>query len=76
MPRAGVTEKFTWIGTALGLGVAIGAGVSCKLVDVSGANSAFSVGAVAAAAAAVTVGVFRSTLRVPAEHVGSPLLTR
>jgi MFS family permease len=76
VPRAAVTEAFTWIGTALGLGVALGAGVSGKLVDVSGANSAFSVAAVAAAAAAVTVGVFRSTLRVPAEHVGSPLLTR
>jgi len=76
VPRAAVTEAFTWIGTALGLGVALGAGVSGKLVDVSGANSAFSVGAVAAAAAAVTVGVFRSTLRVPAEHVGSPLLIR
>ncbi len=76
VPRAAVTEAFTWIGTALGLGVALGAGVSGKLVDVSGANTAFSVGAVAAAAAAVTVAVFRSTLRVPAEHVGSPLLTR
>jgi MFS family permease len=76
VPRAAVTEAFTWIGTALGLGVALGAGVSGKLVDMSGANSAFSVAAVAAAAAAVTVGVFRSTLRVPAEHVGSPLLTR
>ena len=76
VPRAAVTEAFTWIGTALGLGVALGAGASGKLVDVSGANTAFSVGAVAAAAAAVTVAVFRSTLRVPAEHVGSPLLTR
>jgi MFS family permease len=76
VPRAAVTEAFTWIGTALGLGVALGAGVSGKLVDVSGANSAFSVAVVASAAAAVTVGAFRSTLRVPAEHVGSPLLTR
>jgi predicted MFS family arabinose efflux permease len=76
VPRAAVTEAFTWIGTALGLGVALGAGVSGKLVDVSGANSASSVAAVAAGAAALVVGAFRGTLRVPAEHVGSPLLTR
>jgi MFS family permease len=76
VPRAAVTEAFTWIGTALGLGVAVGAGLAGKLVDVSGANSAFAVATVAAGVAAVTVGTFRSTLRVPAEHVGSPLLTR
>jgi predicted MFS family arabinose efflux permease len=76
VPRAAVTEAFTWIGTALGLGVALGAGVAGKLVDVSGANSAFSVATVAAGVAAVIVGAFRSTLRVPAEHVGSPQLTR
>jgi hypothetical protein len=56
--------------------VALGAGLAGKLVDVSGANTAFSVAAVAAAVAAVTVGGFRGALRVPAEHVGSPLLTR
>jgi MFS family permease len=76
VPRAAVTEAFTWIGTALGLGVALGAGVSGKLVDVFGANIAFAPAVGAAAAAALTVGAFRSTLRVPAEHVGSPLLTR
>jgi MFS family permease len=76
VPRSAVTEAFTWIGTALGLGVALGAGLSGKLVDVFGANSAFSVATAAAGLAAVTVTVFRSTLRVPAEHVGSPLLTR
>jgi MFS family permease len=76
VPRAAVTEAFTWIGTALGLGVALGAGVAGKLVDVLGANSAFSVATSAAGAAALTVATFRSTLRVPAERVGSPLLTR
>jgi MFS family permease len=76
VPRAAVTEAFTWIGTALGLGVALGAGVSGKLVDAFGANIAFAPAVVAAGAAALTVGAFRSTLRVPAEHVGSPLLTR
>jgi MFS family permease len=76
VPRAAVTEAFTWIGTALGLGVAVGASVAGKLVDVSGANTALSVATVAAAAAALTVGGFRSTLHVPAEHVATPMLAR
>ncbi len=74
VPRAAVTEAFTWIGTALGLGVAVGASVSGKLVDVAGANTAFAVATVAAAVAAVTVGLFRSHLKVPAEHAGTPVL--
>jgi MFS family permease len=76
VPRAAVTEAFTWIGTALGLGVAVGAGAAGKLVDVFGANSAFSVATVAAGAAAVTVGAFSRLLHVPAEHVSTPLLAR
>ena len=74
VPRAAVTEAFTWIGTALGLGVAVGASVAGKLVDVAGANTAFSVATVAAAVAAVTVACFRNHLRVPAEHAGTPVL--
>ena len=76
VPRASVTEAFTWIGTALALGVALGAGVSGKLVDAFGANTAFAPAVVAAAAAAATVGTFRGLLQVPAEHVGSPVLAR
>ena len=55
VPRAAVTEAFTWIGTALGLGVAIGASVAGKVVDVAGANRAFLVATVAAAVAAAAV---------------------
>jgi predicted MFS family arabinose efflux permease len=76
VPRAAVTEAFTWIGTALGLGVAVGASVSGELVDVAGANTAFSVATVAAGVAALTVAAFQRHLRVPAEHVGSPVLAR
>ena len=76
VPRAAVTEAFTWIGTALGLGVAVGASVAGWLVDASGANTAFSVAAVAAGMAAIVVGTFRRHLRVPAEHVGLPVLAR
>jgi MFS family permease len=76
VPRAAVTEAFTWIGTALGLGVAVGASVSGELVDVAGANTAFSVATAAAGVAALTVAAFQRHLRVPAEHVGSPVLAR
>src|SRR3712207_5709284 len=68
VPRAAVTEAFTWIGTALGLGVAVGSSVAGKIVDVSGANAAFLVATVSAAVAAVGVGLCQRLLHVPAEH--------
>jgi MFS family permease len=76
VPRAAVTEAFTWIGTALGLGVAIGASVAGKIVDVSGANTAFLVATVAAAIAAVVVALFQKLLHIPAEHASAPALVR
>ncbi|SNR36984.1 MFS transporter [Blastococcus mobilis] len=76
VPRAAVTEAFTWIGTALGLGVAIGASVAGKLVDVHGANTAFLVATVAAAIAAVVVALFQRLLHIPAEHASTPALVR
>ncbi len=74
VPRASVTEAFTWIGTALGLGVAIGASLAGKIVDAAGANTAFLVATVAAGVAAVVVTVFQRLLHVPAEHAASPAL--
>jgi MFS family permease len=76
VPRAAVTEAFTWIGTALGLGVAVGASVAGKVVDVSGANTAFLVATVAAAIGAVVVALFQRLLHVPAEHAAAPALAR
>lgn len=76
VPRAAVTEAFTWIGTALGLGVAVGASVAGKIVDVAGANWAFSVATVAAGVAALVVGGCQRLLHVPAEHVTQPALAR
>ena len=76
VPRAVVTEAFTWIGTALGLGVAVGASVAGKIVDAAGANTAFLVATVAAALAAMTVALFQRLLHVPAEHVAAPALAR
>jgi hypothetical protein len=76
VPRSAVTEAFTWIGTALGLGVAIGASVAGKVVDVVGANAAFLVATVAAAIAAVVVCVFQRLLHVPAEHAATPAMAQ
>ncbi|TFV66889.1 MFS transporter [Blastococcus sp. CT_GayMR20] len=76
VPRSAVTEAFTWIGTALGLGVAVGASVAGKIVDLYGANAAFLVATVAAAVAAVVVAAFQRLLHVPAEHAASPAMAR
>jgi MFS family permease len=76
VPRAAVTEAFTWIGTALGLGVAVGASASGKIVDVSGANTAFLVATAAAGIAAVVVASFQKLLHIPAEHASAPALVR
>ena len=76
VPRAAVTEAFTWIGTALGLGVAIGASVSGKIVDHAGANAAFLVATVASALATVIVAAYRKLLHVPADRVAEPALVR
>jgi MFS family permease len=76
VPRSAVTEAFTWIGTALGLGVAVGASVAGKIVDVYGANASFLVATFAAGIAAVVVGLFQRLLHVPAEHAASPALAR
>jgi MFS family permease len=76
VPRSAVTEAFTWIGTALGLGVAVGASVAGKIVDVAGANAAFSVATVAAGIAAIVVAACQKLLHVPAEHASTPALVR
>jgi predicted MFS family arabinose efflux permease len=76
VPRAVVTEAFTWIGTAIALGVALGSSVAGQVVDSRGANAAFLVATAAAAVAAVAVALSQRLLHVPAEHAGSPALAR
>lgn len=76
VPRTAVTEAFTWIGTALALGVAVGASVAGKIVDSAGANAGFLVATVAAALAAGAVALGQRMLVVPAEHAPSPALLR
>jgi MFS family permease len=74
VPRAVVTEAFTWIGMALGLGVAVGGSIAGKVVDVYGANEAFLVATVSTAAAAFVVLLGQRLLHVPAEHAATPAL--
>ncbi|MBB3085241.1 MFS transporter [Geodermatophilus sabuli] len=76
VPRSATTEAFTWIGTALALGVAVGTSISGKVVDTVGANAAFLVATVAAAVAAITVCAAQRVLRVPAEHAAEPAMAR
>ncbi|RFU23103.1 MFS transporter [Geodermatophilus marinus] len=76
VPRSATTEAFTWIGTALGLGVAVGASLAGWVVDTAGANAAFTVATVAAAVAAVVVASCQRLLHVPAEHAAAPAMAR
>jgi MFS family permease len=74
VPRAAITEAFTWIGTALGLGVAVGGSIAGKVVDAVGANAAFLVVTVSTAIAAAAVVGWQRLLHVPAERSPTPLL--
>jgi MFS family permease len=74
VPRAQVTEAFTWIGTALALGVAIGTSLAGKVVDTAGANASFLVATGAAGVATVVVGLTQRCLHVPAEHAPTAAL--
>jgi MFS family permease len=74
VPRTVVTEAFTWIGTSLAVGVAVGASVAGRIVDSAGANPSFLVATVAAGVAAGTVALGQRCLHVPAEHAPTPAL--
>lgn len=67
VPREIVTEGFTWVGTAVGLGVAVGAASSGLLVDMYGANQAFLVATALALIAATTVFMFQHTMHTESE---------
>jgi predicted MFS family arabinose efflux permease len=74
VPRAAVTEAFTWIGTSLAVGVAIGTSTAGKIVDSAGANAGFLVATVASGVAAIVVALGQRLLHVPAEHAATPSL--
>lgn len=69
VPKAIMTEGFTWVGTALGLGVAVGGSASGLIVDMVGANQAFLVATALALLAAVTVGRYQHTLTTDRQRV-------
>ncbi|MGY1745811.1 MFS transporter [Blastococcus sp. SYSU D00695] len=64
VPPSATTEAFTWIGTALGLGVALGASLAGVVVDEVGANAAFLVAVIPAALAATVVAACQRMLVV------------
>jgi MFS family permease len=74
VPRAQVTEAFTWIGTALALGVAVGTSIAGKVVDSVGANASFLVATVSAGLATLVVGLGQRCLHVPVEHAPTAAL--
>ncbi|MEV4420833.1 MFS transporter [Patulibacter sp. NPDC049589] len=57
------TEAFTWLGSGLYAGAAVGAGLAGLLVNASGPAAAFAAGAVAIGIAGVAVTPFRRVLR-------------
>jgi len=76
VPKSIVTEGFTWVGTAVGLGVAVGASSSGLLVETFGASQSFLVATVLALIAALTVVGFQHTLLTELESVSAPTHTR
>ena len=62
VPRERLTEGLTWIGTALGVGVAGGSAVAGPLIDAHGSHSGFLV-SIGAGAVAVVVTIVAMTMR-------------
>lgn len=64
VPREQANEGFTWLGTMIALGVAVGTSLSGLATDASHANLAFGVSTVAAAVAALVVWAGQRKLQV------------
>src|SRR5690606_34459181 len=68
-----LTEGLTWVSTALGVGVAVGASVAGSMVDARGASGGFLVviwaGGLAVLATAVSLRTLRRTARRPGQGV-------
>lgn len=69
VPREQTNEGFTWIGTMIALGVAIGTSLSGITTDKYTANLAFGVATVAALVAATIVWLGRRTLQARGRHL-------
>lgn len=71
VPREATNEGFTWIGTTLALGVALGTSVSGIVVDTYGPNLAFGVATVAAGLAALVVWAGQRLLQPRARQIST-----
>lgn len=65
VPRARLTEGLTWMSTAIGTGVAVGASVAGRVIDAKGAGTAFLIPLGAGLLAAVVGGASRLSKREP-----------
>jgi MFS family permease len=63
VPAHRLTEGLTWVSTAVGLGIATGASIGGRLMDVSGSEKAFALSLGAGLLAAAVGWTFRSTGR-------------
>jgi MFS family permease len=65
VPAAALTEGFAWVGTALGVGVAVGSSVSGRIVDATSGHQAMLGATCAATLAAIVAFVSRRALVAP-----------
>lgn len=63
VPSSRLTEGITWVSTGIGLGIAPGAAVAGKLVDLYGASLAYSVPVMAGVLAALVAGATPARVR-------------
>jgi len=62
-PASRLTESLAWMGTGIGIGVALGSSIAGKAIDTAGYHAGFAVVVVAAALAALIAAASYGTLR-------------
>lgn len=72
VPPGRLTEGLTWVGTALGVGVSVGAWAGGAMIDRSGSGGGFAVVMVAGGVAALTAVLALPTLRRATQPVVAP----
>ena len=70
VPREQLTEGLTWVGTSLGIGVALGSSTAGSLIDRGGSHGGFLVVVLSAAGAVVAVVASLRTLRASTATLG------
>jgi len=69
VPRARLTEGLSWMGTGLGIGVAVGSGIAGPVIDTNGYPGGFAVTVASAGAAALLAAGSLAFLRRTVPHV-------